>query len=92
VTVLGYNALLDRLPKPGPSVPWSPEDWDAFGRRLNLYRADEDSPEGLARRAGAAAVDAYRGRYLDAHADPPPLVATGVRVDASPGAPPGPGR
>jgi hypothetical protein len=84
VTVLGYDALLNRLQTPGPSVAWSAEDWDAFGRHLNLYRADDDSPEGLVRRAGAAAVDAYRGRYLQAQGNPPPLVATGVRVDASP--------
>ncbi|HEV2770723.1 MAG TPA: nuclease-related domain-containing protein, partial [Solirubrobacteraceae bacterium] len=64
VTVLGYAYLLARLERPGRRVAWSDSDWDAFGRRLNLYRADDDSPEGLVRRGGAAAVDAYRGLYL----------------------------
>lgn len=81
VTVLGYTDLLKRLQRPGRQVAWGNDEWDAFGRRLNLYRADEDSPEGLVRRAGAAAVDAYRGLYLRAHADLPPLVETAVQVD-----------
>lgn len=80
VTVLGYADLLERLLQPGRQVPWSGSDWDAFGRRLNLYRADEDSPEGVVRRAGAAAVDAYRGLFLRAHAELPPLVETAVLV------------
>jgi hypothetical protein len=81
VTVLGYDALLDRLQRRGPRVPWSDADWDAFGQALNLYRAADDSPEGMVRRAGAAAVDAYRGLYLQAQTELPTLVPTAVTVD-----------
>jgi hypothetical protein len=80
VTLLGYADLLERLQQPGRRVAWADADWDAFGRRLNLYRDDEDSQEGIVRRAGAAAVDAYRGLYLTAHLDLPPLVKTAVNV------------
>ncbi|MGA9284115.1 MAG: nuclease-related domain-containing protein [Solirubrobacteraceae bacterium] len=80
VTVLGYADLLERVQRSGRRVAWADSDWDAFGRRLNLYRADDDSQEGVVRRAGAAAVDAYRGLYLRAHSDLPPLVNTAVRV------------
>src|SRR4051812_28775235 len=64
VSVVGYQELLDRLQRPGPRLPWSDADWDAFGRHMNLYRADEDTPAGIARRANAADVGAYLGRYL----------------------------
>lgn len=84
VTVLGYDGLLARLQEPGPSLPWSPEDWDAFGRHLNLYRDDEDTPEGYIRRAGAAAVDEYRGRFLKAQGELPEIVPTGVLVAGRP--------
>ena len=84
VTVLGYDDLLARLLKAGPSLPWSPEDWDTFGRQLNLYRDDEDTPEGYLRRAGAAAVDEYRGRFLQARGELPPVVPTGVLFDGRP--------
>jgi hypothetical protein len=80
VTALGYADLLERVQSPGRRVAWADSDWDAFGRRLNLYRADDDSHEGVVRRAGAAAVDAYRGLYIRAHSDLPPLVNTAVRV------------
>jgi hypothetical protein len=62
VSVVGYGALLNRLQQPGPGLAWSNGDWDAFCRHLNLYRADEDSREGVLRRAGAAAVDEYCAR------------------------------
>lgn len=88
VSLVGYDELLDRLQQPGRSLRWSSEDWDAFGRYLNLYRDEEDSPEALVRQAGAAAVDEYLGRYLQAQGDLPPLVPTGVRVAGSPAARP----
>ena len=84
VAVVGYDELLERLQKPGPTLPWSDEDWDALRRHLNLYREEEDSPEALVRHAGAAAVDAYLGLFLQQHADLPPLVPTGVHVDGQP--------
>lgn len=84
VTVLGYDALLDRLQRPGPRIPWSEAEWDAFSQHLNLYRADDESPEGIVRRAGAAAVDAYLGRYVQAHEGLPTLVPTAVSVDTRP--------
>lgn len=84
VTVLGYDELLARLLEPGPSLLWSPEDWDTFGRHLNLYRDDEDAPEGYIRRAGATAVDEYRGRFLQTLGELPPVVPTGVLVDGRP--------
>jgi|GEM_PF-6803347 len=80
VTVLGYADLLEGVQCPGRRVAWADSDWDAFGQRLNLYRADDDSQEGVVRRAGVAAVDAYRGLYLRAHSHLPPLVNTAVRV------------
>lgn len=84
VTVLGYGELLERLQKPGPTLPWSEEDWDALRRHLNLYREEEDSPEALVRHAGTTAVDSYLGLFLQQHADLPPLVPTRVRVDGQP--------
>jgi len=84
VSVLGYDELLERLQTPGPALPWSDEDWDAFRRHLNLYREEEDSQEGLVRRAGTAAVDAYLGFFLQQHADMPPLVPTMVHVNGAP--------
>jgi hypothetical protein len=38
VTVLGYDALLDRLQRPGPRIPWSDADWDAFGQHPEPQR------------------------------------------------------
>jgi hypothetical protein len=83
VRLLGYDELFETLKESGPSLRWSGEDWDAFGRHLNLYRAEEDSPEALVRQAGVAAVDEYLGRYIQAQGDLPPLVATRVRVGES---------
>src|SRR5206468_7735570 len=68
------------LIKPGPRVPWTPAWWDAFCRDRNLYREADDSPEGLVSRAGAAAVGAYLGVYLQAQADLSPVVPTDVAV------------
>jgi HEAT repeat protein len=84
VELVGYGALLDRLQEPGPFVQWSQENWDRFAQSLNLYRADEDAPENLIRRAGAAAIDAYAGLYREAHGDTDPIVSTAVVVDGTP--------
>jgi hypothetical protein len=84
VKTLGYADLLDRLGRPGPTLRWSSEHWDALCRHLNLYRAEEDAPEELVRRAGAAAVEEYLGRYLQAQGEQPTLVSTRVRVDGGP--------
>jgi hypothetical protein len=84
VKLIGYDALLERLRKPGPSVQWSQEDWDHFVQHLNLYRADEDAPENLIRRAGAAAIDAYAGLYREAHGETVPIASTAVVVDGTP--------
>lgn len=83
VELIGYDALLDRLQEPGPSVRWSQEDWDRFAQHLNLYRADEDAPENLVGRAGAAAIDAYAGLYQEAHGTAP-IASTAVVVDGTP--------
>jgi len=84
VELIGYDALLDRLQESGPSVQWSQEDWDRFVQHLNLYRADEDAPESLVRRAGAASIDAYAGLYREAHGDTDPIASTAVVVDGTP--------
>ncbi|MGH2745356.1 MAG: NERD domain-containing protein, partial [Gammaproteobacteria bacterium] len=84
VNVFGYDALIDRLQRPGPRIPWSDADWDAFGQHLNLYRADDELPEGIVQRAGTAAVDAYLGHYLQAQEELPTLVPTAVAVDTLP--------
>jgi hypothetical protein len=84
VSVLGYDELMDRLQHPGPSLAWSEEDWDALCRHLNLYREAEDSPEGVVRSDGAAAVDEYRGRFLQGRDDRSPLVPTAVQVGGVP--------
>lgn len=84
VKLIGYDALLDRLQKPGCSVQWSSADWDRFVQHLNLYRADEDAPENLVRKAGAAAIDAYTGLYREAHGDMVPIASTAVVVDGTP--------
>jgi hypothetical protein len=83
VELIDYEDLLDRLQKPGPSVQWSQGDWDRFVQHLNLYRADEDAPENLVRRAGAAAIDAYAGLYREAHGDTIPIANTAVLVDGT---------
>jgi hypothetical protein len=84
VELIGYDALLERLQEPGPSVQWSKKDWDRFVRHLNLYRADEDAPENLVRRAGAAAIDAYVGLYREVHGNTAPIAKTAVVVDGTP--------
>lgn len=84
VDVVGYDQLLQRLTEPGPAPAWSSADWDAFGQHLNVYREEDDSPEGLVRLAGSAEVDAYRGRFLHAHRELPPLVPTAVYGDDRP--------
>lgn len=81
--LIGYDELLDRLQRPGPSVRWSRSEWDRFAQHLNLYRADDDAPENLLRSAGAAAVDAYLGLYLEAHATLNPIAGTAVVVEGS---------
>jgi hypothetical protein len=81
--LIGYDELLDRLQRPGPSVRWSRSEWDRFAQHLNLYRADDDAPENLLRGAGAAAVDAYLGLYLEAHATLNPIAGTAVVVEGS---------
>ena len=89
VELIGYDVLLDRLREPGPSVQWSQEDWDRLVQHLNLYRADEDAPENLVRRAGAAAIDAYVGLYREAHGNTPPIASTAVVLDGTPAERPG---
>lgn len=84
VDVVGYDALLHRLTEPGPAPAWSSADWDAFGQHLNVYREQDDSPAGLVRLAGSAEVDAYRGRFLHAHCELPPLVPTAIYDDDLP--------
>ncbi|MEX2413525.1 MAG: NERD domain-containing protein [Thermoleophilaceae bacterium] len=89
VELIGYDALLDRLQTAGPSLRWSPQDWDRFVQHLNLYRDDEDAPENLIRQAGAAAVDAYTGLFREANTDAvPPRADTAVMVDGTPAARP----
>lgn len=84
VELIGYDALLHRLQEPGPSLQWSQGDWDRFTQHLNLYRADEDVPENLVRRAGAAAIDTYAGLYREAYGDTVPIASTAVVVDGTP--------
>jgi hypothetical protein len=88
VRIVGYDELLVMLGSPGRRVPWSPQDWDAFGRRHNLYRADEDTAEGVVRRMGASAVDAYLGHFRSGREELPPLVGTAVMVRGERGARP----
>jgi hypothetical protein len=81
VDVVGYAELLARVQTDGPRLLWTIDDWDAFRRAQNLYRAGDDSPESALRFAGAAAVDEYRGRFLSAYTDLPRLVSTQVLID-----------
>ena len=38
VSVLGYSDLLERLAQPGPTVPWTEDQWETFVRKHNLYQ------------------------------------------------------
>lgn len=84
VELIGYDALLERLQEQGPSLQWSQQDWDRFVQHLNLYRADDDAPENLIRKAGAAAIDGYAGLYREAHGGAAPIASTAVLVDGTP--------
>jgi hypothetical protein len=83
-TLLGYDDLLSRLETDGPSLQWTGEHWDLLGQDLNLYRVDEETPENLLRRAGAAVIDAYTGLYRQAKQATGPIAGTAVLVDRVP--------
>ena len=69
VTVVGYSGLLDRLMDPGPAVPWSDDEWDAFARHHGLFQLEADSPAELRRRDCKAIIDDCRFRAKDVLAD-----------------------
>ena len=82
IDVLGYDALLDRLQRRGPTLAWSDEHWRAFAREHGLFPDADSSPAGRARRAGDAVTADYNARYLHEQTrDMPPLVPTGVFVN-----------
>lgn len=83
ITLLGYQELLDRLQQPGRHIMWPPEIWDAFGRRLHLYRASDHPAVDDARRESTTIVDAYRGFFHSAKGHQPQLVETAVRVNGT---------
>lgn len=62
VTVLGYSDLLERLLTPGPVVPWTDHEWDAFARHLNVFQPERDSPAERRRRNSLDIITDYRLR------------------------------
>ena len=69
VTVLGYQGLLERLVKPGPSVPWTQEVWDEFARRHSLFQLEGTSPSEESRRNNLEVIADYRLRARASLAD-----------------------
>lgn len=69
VEVLGYDDLLKRLTDPGPTVPWSEEEWDAFARSLGLFQPDADSEPERRRRNSLGMIGEYRLRARRSLAD-----------------------
>lgn len=65
VTVCGYDALLDRLNRPGPRPPgWTACEADTLARELGLY-AEPADPDANARRIADLNVLAeYRSRFI----------------------------
>ena len=60
VTVCGYTQLLDRLTTPGPVVPWTDDEWDAFARRHSLFQLDPESEPERRRRSSLESITDYR--------------------------------
>lgn len=69
VTVLGYSDLLQRLITPGPGVPWTDDEWDAFARHLNLFQPEPESPAERRRRNSHELITDYRLRARTSFAD-----------------------
>jgi hypothetical protein len=81
VAVEGYDELLARLAQPGPTVPWSRSDWDAYIQDRNLVAESEYSAGAVIRQQGAALINEYLGRYLHEQTDLPEMVATAIQAD-----------
>ncbi len=67
VDVVGYQALLDRLQTPGRPPEWTDQHWDAFQRKLGLYKPPTDSPGEADRRLSLEVLADYRRRFSDSH-------------------------
>lgn len=79
VTVLGYQELLERLLKPGPSVPWTQHEWDEFARRHSLFQPEDISPSEQSRRDSLEIIADYRPRARASLSDAlEPLVDLGA--------------
>lgn len=62
VTALGYQDLLERIVEPGPSVPWTQEEWDEFARRHSLFQPEDISPSEQSQRDNLEVIADYRLR------------------------------
>ena len=62
VTVLGYGDLLCSLTTPGPKLPWTNDDWDAFARSHHLFQPQSQSQSECHRRSSLERIADYRRR------------------------------
>ncbi len=82
VSVVGLDALPDRIAAPGPGLAhWSPDHFEALIRGLGLYAEGADEESEVRRRADLAAVQDYRFRFREFHsAGLIPFVPPGATV------------
>ncbi|MHC6214752.1 NERD domain-containing protein [Rhodococcus ruber] len=87
VSVVGLDALVDRLTQPGPGLPnWNSQHWDELTRYLGLYAEGDDAPAELRRRADAAAVEDYRRCFREfTAAGLPQLIPATALIAGRPG-------
>ena len=69
VTVLGYRNLLRSLTTPGPKLPWTDDDWDAFARSHHLFQPRSQSQSECHRRSSLERIADYRRRVRPKLAD-----------------------
>ena len=86
VSVVGLDALIDRVVRPGPGLAhWTRQHWGEVIRRLGLYAEGDDDPAALRRRADAAAIQDYRRRFREfTAAGLAPLIPATARIDGQP--------
>ena len=62
VSVLGYQDLLERIVEPGPTVPWTQEEWDEFARSHSLFQPEDTSASEKSRSDSLEVIADYRLR------------------------------
>lgn len=67
VSLIDYDALMERLTTPGPRPAWPAAAFDAFARHLGVYLEPPSSPAAGDRQRTLEALTDYRDRYVDVH-------------------------